>query len=1200
MRFIKSDYKNLMLRRSQVFPKNKTLRIMRMLSILLLVICLQAGATGYGQRLSVVGNDMTLENVFKKIEKQSGFLFFYADKDIKLDMKTTINVKKTGLQKVLQVIFKDLPYTYEIIGKTIVVKNKKHSVVTGISFRDEKDDARTITGRVTDQTGNPLEGVSVTIKGTNKGTTTNAQGIYSIEIQDEKSILVFSMVGYAKTEIEPKSESIDIVLQQQDNDLNEIVVVGYGTQQRANLTGATTVVDSKLLQDRPVSNVSNLLQGSVPNLEVKFSTGRPGASGGLNIRGVNSISSSARPLVIIDGFEGNIDRLNPNDIESITVLKDASASAVYGARASYGVLIVTTKSGSKGAPSISYSGMYSFSKPTTSTDYETRGYYSARINDLFFKNYGGTPYTNYNDDDYYELWIRRNDKTENPERPWVTVQNRDGRDSYIYYANTDWYNYLFDDSRPLQNHNVSLNGSSDKIDYSVSGNYVSQDGIFRMNTDNYKRYNFRSKVNFHVKKWLDFNTNVSYFKSKYAYPGPGGVENLFNSMVSHGLSSLVPENPDGSLVYTTTISNYQLMDGYTALIANGKHHNLDQVAEFSPTFEAVLKPAKGLDIRTSYRFTQTNLQNMNRSVNIPYSKYPGEISEITTGIGINNLYQVETTHEYQAVNTYATYQWKIHEDHDFKLMGGFNYETKYLRDVKAKRDGLLSDQLDDFQIAAGDVMDISGGQNEYATFGTFYRLNYGFRNKYLFEAAGRYDGTSRFAKGQRYGFFPSFSAAWRIEQEGFFKDWNQSVINNAKLRVSYGSLGNQQVGYYDYIQTISTGGNLSYTFGDGTLAQYAVESAPNSSSLTWEKVNTTNLGTDLGLFGNKMNVTADVYWRETIGMLTAGKKIPAYYGASIPKENASDLMTKGWELSISWRDAGMLFNKPFNYNIGVGIGDNTTTITRFDNPNKNLANFYKGQRLGQIWGYIVDGYFQSDEEAQKYDVDQRSVNNIINTSAIDPGVHAGDLKFVDLDGDKVISVGDNTADNPGDRKVIGNSLPRYNYNATLGASWNNIDVSVFIQGIGHQDWYPDPNAMGFWGPYSRPYVTFIPRDFMSKVWSEDNPNAFFPRPRGYIALNAGNRSLGVTNNKYLQNVAYARLKNVTVGYSIPAELLNRIGFTRFRIYFSGENLATITGLQSKYIDPEQASASNTYNTSSSRARTYPWAKTFSFGLDITL
>ncbi|MBE8722481.1 SusC/RagA family protein [Sphingobacterium sp. Ka21] len=1140
-----------------------------------------------------------MAQLFNELQRQTGYNVFYNESVVPDSQAIRVAYKKAKVEEVMKDLSNKYQLDYKIVDKNIILSKMKRRSPTELSAQVEQE--RRISGTVSDVGGNPLSGVTVREIGYQSVAITNDTGHFSMVVQGNDPTLQFTSLGYEKREMKVGDENNVVVsMQLAIAEIDNVVVVGYGTQRKENLTGATTVVDSKLLQSRPAANVSSLLQGTVPNLQVRFETGRPGATGSFNIRGVNSISNNASPLVIIDGFEGDINRINPSDVESVTVLKDASSAAVYGARASYGVILVTTKSGKKGGASISYAGQTSISASTTDTDYETRGFYSAAINDLFFSNYAGSNYTRYTDDDMYQLWIRRNDKTENPERPWVVVENRDGRDSYVYYGNTDWYNHLYNLRRPMQTHNISLNGSSDKIQYSLSGNLYKQDGIFRQNTDNITRYNMRSKVDFNVNKWLDVNTNISYFKSAYAYPGPGGVEKTFDNSSNHALASIVPVNPDGTYVYGTSISNYNVMDGYSAMLSQGLHRNMDKVGEFSPTIEAVIHPFKGFELRSSYRFIHYNYQTMNRSANVEYSKYPGEVLNIVSGIGNNRLYEIQTNHEYQAVNTYATYETRINGAHDLKLMGGYNYETKYLKDIKVARDGLLSTQLDDFEIATGDVLEINGGQNEYAIFGTFYRANYGYKDKYLFEAAGRYDGTSRFSEGNRFGFFPSFSAGWRLDQEDFFQAIDQQVLNGFKIRASYGSLGNQQVGYYDYLQTINAGGNLEYSFGEGARAPFATESAPNSSALTWETVNTTNFGLDVALFKSRFSFTGDIYWRETLNMLTAGKTIPAYYGADIPRENASDLMTKGWEFSLNWKDRIQLGHKDFNYFIGAGMGDNTTKITRFDNPNKNLANFYEGQDLGAIWGYEVNGFFKSDEEAANYDVDQRAVNTIINSSAVDQGLRAGDLKFEDLNGDKIISRGDNTLDNPGDRRIIGNALPRYNFNVNLGGDWNNIDLSVFVHGIGRQHWYPGTDASQFWGPYSRPYSSFVASDFLSKVWSEDNPDAYFPRPRGYVALNNTNRSLGVANTKYVQNLMYLRLKNVTVGYSLPASVASKAGLSRLRVYFSGENLLTFTKLESRYIDPEQASTLNSHNVSTSTARTYPWAKTFMFGLDISL
>lgn len=1140
------------------------------------------------QQITLQMQNVTVKEAIEALKEKTKKSFFFEVNDIDLNKKVSVKIQDGQVEEAIKQILVGQNLHYEVKGDYIVItKTKPQEIVQ-----------QSISGIVTDSKKEPLIGVTISVPDLKGGTVTDAEGEFTLNIPNNTSLIRVSYVGFATKEvaISKNMSYYNIILEEEDEMLSEVVVVGYGTQKKENLTGAVSVVTGEELASRSAPNVSQLLQGTVPNMNVTFSSGRPGATGSFNIRGINSISQNASPLVMIDGVEGDINRLNPNDVESVTVLKDASASAVYGARASYGVILITTKSGeNNNKMSLTYNGRYSFGKPTVSTDYETRGYYSAGINDMFFSTYQGSAYTTYTEKDYYEMWIRRDDKTEHPDRPWVVVE--DGQ--YKYYANTDWYNYLYDDTRPTQEHNVSLGGGTDKLKYFLSGNFYEQEGMLRITPDKYKKYNFRSKVTAELKPWLKVSNNTSYFYSSYFYPGNGGVNTTFDRSTAHALASFVPVNPDGTLVYlTTNNTGYEVTNGASAILTHNGHHNKDKYHEFTTSFEAVLTPVKNLDIIANYNYIYYNRQDVNRSVDVNYSKDPGVVLTMPESMtGGSKLYEAHINNWSQAYNIYGVYSNKFNEVHNVKITSGINSENKRFKDVKISRNGMLTDELDDFNLAKGDVFSLTGGKNNYSIFGVFYRLNYDYQSKYLFEASGRYDGSSRFRKGHRYGFFPSFSAGWRISEEQFFTPL-RTTIDNLKLRLSYGSLGNQQVGYYDYIQQINTGSLINYTFGDGVKAPSATETAPNSLDMTWETVVTKNLGLDIGLLNNRLTITPDVYVRDTKDMLTVGRKLPASYGASSPKMNAADLRTKGWEIAVAWNDSFNLKSKPFNYSVSVGLGDNTTKITKYDNPTKLINDPYVGQQLGQIWGYVVDGYFKTDEEAANYHVDQSYVNEIINVSYIDKGLHAGDMKFVDLDGDNVISPTTN-ADDVKDQKVIGNSLPRYNYNANFSANWNGVDLSVFFQGIGKQNWYPGSNALAFWGPYSRPYATYIPSDFLSKVWSEDNPDAYFPRPRGYIALSTSRRSLGVANTKYLQDLAYCRLKNLTVGYTLPSKWLNKIQLEKVRVYFSGENLLTFTKLESDYIDPEQAAIDNSYNKGTSDAKVYPWNKTFSFGIDIT-
>ena len=1058
-----------------------------------------------------------------------------------------------------------------------------------------QDSGRTITGTVQDAKGNPLVGAVVMQPGSSNGAVTDADGAFSIEVSGGGTVtLEVSILGYVTKSfsLPEKQDVLKAFLSEDALLMDEAVVVGYGTQKKVNLTGAISTVEASELANRATSTLGHMLQGSVPGLNVTMSSGRPGNSPSVNIRGMNSINGGS-PLILIDGVEGSLDRVNPNDVESISVIKDASSSAVYGARASFGVILVTTKTGNNtdGKAKLSYSGKFGFTAPTTSTDYETRGYYSVYVNDLFMYNYNGSKYSHYTDADMEQLWARRNDKVEDPSRPWVIIDQRTGRDEYVYYANTDWYHYLFQDIKPTQTHNISFSGGNDRVKYYVSGSYYDEEGQFRENTDKFTRIDFRSKISFDVTDWLNVSNNTSYFKSWYSYPGSSGVDTAFSLMTVHALASYPTRNPDGSSLYITSgSSSGNVMDGMLTALDKGLHKNNDDRDQISTTTEVTVTPFKGLEIKGNFTYTFYDYRAYNRFVNTTYSTYPGVIEELTTGSRFTDkLQEISNTHTFMQTNVYATYSKTFAEKHNLKVMAGFNWETKRLKDIRSEGYYLLSETLNDLNLVGVDAegnkrMEVSGGQNEYAIAGVFARVNYDYKGKYLFEASGRYDGTSRFARASRWGFFPSASVGWKISEENFFspvKDW----FNYLKLRYSFGRLGNQQVGYYDYIREVNIS-DQTYLFGGSSLPIVANISAPVAGDLTWEVAQHQNVGVDMAFFNNRLAFTAEAYIRDTKDMLTDGIALPSVYGASSPKMNTADLRTSGYELSLSWKDMFMLAGRPFQYNVGFNFSDYTTVITKYDNPEYSFAmDYYEGMRVGEIWGYRTGGLFASDAEAAVYDVDQSSVNG-----GQKDGPLGGDLKFLDLDGDKIISIGSNSVDNPGDREIIGNSEPRFNYGINLGFSWCNFDVSIFIQGIGRMDWYPPSNCMAFWGPYARPYASLIPKDFHTMYWTEDNPDAYYPRPRGYIAL-GDNRALTVANDRYLQNIGYCRLKNVTVGYSLPQKWMKKIKADGIRIYFTGENLAYLSGLKSDYIDPELAMTGG-------ELRVYPWQKTFIFGIDI--
>ena len=1066
--------------------------------------------------------------------------------------------------------------------------------------------SRMLTGTILDSENLPIPGAAVLIQGTSNGTTADVNGVFELAIPAKGTVLEVSCLGYVSETVKagPSVNNLKIILLEDAVALEETVVVGYGTQKKVNLTGAIATVSPKSLENRGSHSVTNMLQGAVPGLNITTTSGTPGSKPNINIRGITSINNSdADPLILIDGAVGDLNRVNSNDVESISIIKDASAAAVYGARAAFGVILVTTKSGKAkdGKATVRFGGRWGWEAPTTSTDYETRGYWSVYTHNKFWQAESGSNYVNYTDKDMMELLARVNDVTENPERPWVIEEVRDGRKQWVYYGNYDWYHHLYSDEHPVQQYNLSVSGAGKGFKYYLSGAYDRQVGIIKQNPDVFNKYNLRAKFDFDINKWIKMSNNTSFYSSNYDYIGVDNTQNALVYSAVHALPIFPFENPDGSNIYSNPYTGYKIANGRHILLGDGHNKNIHRKTDFANTTELIIKPIKEfwLTANFTYRFHQD--RNTHRKTSFDYREYPdGPLMEYNTGAGEDGLKEVFKTWDYYSTNVFATYDQTFNQAHHLSVVVGFNYESQYRKDVSAYGQHLISKDLNDLNLVVpgpdGAILtEVGGGQSEYALMGVFGRINYDYKGRYLLELSGRYDGTSRFAKGHRWGFFPSVSAGWRISEEPFFAP-AKNVMNNFKLRFSFGSLGNQNVANYAYLREVEIKDFKGFTFGDGTtMAKYATLTAPNASDLTWETTQQYNLGLDMAFFNNRLNFTLEGYIRDTRDMLTEGIALPGVYGAPSPKMNSADLRTKGYELSLSWRDSFKLAGSPFGYHVSATLSDFCSHITKFDNPEKSFAKkYYEGMRIGDIWGYEVSGLFETDQQAQEYasNVDLGMISSHLGT-----GWQAGDPIYVDRDGNKKIDKGDDTANNPGDRKILGNELPSLQYGFNLGFDWYGIDFSIFFQGTGNHYWYPGHENGPFWGPYANPYMSFLPRDFMDNVWAPDNKDAYFPRPLAYAARK--NSPLGVVNSRYLQNKRYLRLKNLTVGYTLPQKWTKKIGVEQFRVYFSGENLCYWSPLKknSKYIDPEEAFNSTVKDTYDRFH--YPWQKTMLFGIDIT-
>ena len=1101
-----------------------------------------------------------------------------------------------------------------LVSLTLMASHKAQSTVAiytvamaVLQSAEQPDDP--IRGKVIDEEGQPIPGVSVLIKDTSTGTITNIEGEFALSMPDSQEdparsdpTLVFSFVGYQTQEVKLNGQStLNVSLFEDVQSLNEVVVVGYGTQKKANLTGAVSQLKAEDLSKRPNVNLTQSLQGTLPGLNINRSSGDPGSDPLLNVRGYTSINGGG-PLVLIDGVEGDINKINPADVESVTVLKDAAASAIYGARGAFGVILVTTKTAQAGRTRVSYNNNFAWGTTTTNTDFITDPYRAVKLVDDAFQISVGRTYTGYSAEDYEELKKRSTD----PSLPDVVVDNRNGQDQYIYYGNTDWWNTMFRKWQPSQNHAISVTGGTDKLSILLSGRFYKNTGILKLQEDTYRSYNGRAKLDLKVNDWLTLSENIqvntsdqlTHGGSQYGWGEPWG-----SLIWVHALPSYVLQNPDGTATWRTELNNYTIGDGIYASLLYGKSRETINQRQVVNTFGATLTPVPVENLSVNFNFTNRwdFYDEAERNVRSPWSIYPGQIDYL----GSDQLREVDARENYTALNLYANYAQDLGRHH-LKEMIGFNREYTYYESVDTRKKNNISDELNALDLGTTDP-EAYGTAWEWAIQGYFFRLNYDYDNRYLLEVNGRYDGSSRFPEGYRWGFFPSVSAGWSIANENFFVGLNE-YVNDLKLRASYGSLGNQQVDYYAYVSTLEkktadgSGNNGEYAI-NGSKLEYVNPPALTPLDITWEKVNTINFGLDLSVLKNRLTTNLDFFQRNTIGMLTQGKTLPAVLGTSSPEENAADLQTRGFEVSLTYQESFDVGGKPLNLVLNGTLSNQITKITRFDNPNNFLGDYYEGQTVGEVWGYHVEGLFQSDEEANNH-ANQIRVNNRINSSPGEFGrPRAGDVKFGDLNGDGVISEGDNTLENPGDRRIIGNATPQFPYSFGINADWNNFDLSFFFQGIGKQDWYPNTDSRLFWAMYCRPYNSFIRKDLADNIWSEENPNAYFPRLRGYTALN-GSSELGVVNDRYLQRVAYLRLKNLSVGYTLPQQWTERINVERVRIYFSGENLFTLSKLTG-YVDPEAASAGVNFEDTAeaddrSTAQTYPFGKIFSLGVNINL
>ena len=1140
------------------------------------------------QRITLPKEALTIQKVFQEIEKQTNLSVDYNQSRLDVTREITSLSTTSSLSTILKEVLKDSGLAYSIERGHIIIKQGQALS----SLPSATQQRKTISGTITDNKGEPIIGANVVEKGTTNGVITDIDGKFTLAVP-EGSALQVTYIGYASQDVSVRNQTIvSIVLEEDSQTLNEVVVVGYGVQKKINLTGSVDQVSSEVFENRPITNISQGLVGAIPNLNITMTDGKPTQSPSFNVRGTTSIGQGGSALVLIDGVEGDPRMLNPNDIESVTVLKDAASSSIYGARAAFGVVLITTKSISKGKTSISYSGSFSSKSPTAVPDNIVDSYPWAKgFSDAWstWNDNGNTPTAINKTMTFSPAYLEEiKRRWEDPSLPRIEVNPVTG--AYEYYYSTDWYKELYKDNYFAQEHNVSMSGGNDMATYYFSGRYNGEDGLYRYNTDKYSMYNLRGKGSIQLTKWMQLSNNIEYSTMSYRQPiNVGEGSNIWRNMADEGHPLAPLLNPDGTLSFPAayTIGDRYLGKSGADLIRRVFKNKTDFKAEFLD---------KSLTLRADFTLQHTAYEHQQVRVEVPYSRFEGVIGR--AGTNTNDLNERRNATEYIATNVYADYVKSFNNAHNFNFLVGYNYEQSVFDQVTMQRNGIVYENAKDINLALGSNITTSGGYRKWRGAGSFFRVNYNFKERYLLEVNGRYDGSSRFPENEQWAFFPSVSAGWRLSEEAFWTI-DPNAISNLKFRVSYGSLGNGSIAPYTFSENFSI--SQSERIINGIRPQRTAQPGVIPNSLTWETATLGNVGLDINALNNRLSFSGEVYRRWTSDMYTVGPSVPAIFGTTVPKGNYASLETTGWEVSLNWNDQFNVAAKPFYYNVRFTLSDYQATVTDYYNPDKDLSDHYIGKKIGEIWGYQVEGLFRSVEEI----ANSPSQSNILahNTRRN----HVGDLKFKNLDGDDIIYRGLNRADDSGDRTIIGNSEPRFIYGITLGADWNGFFFSSFFQGVGKQDWYPSAESR-FWGQYNRPYNSY-PR------WQENeqfrpelnNFDAYLPLLSGYTAQNT-NGQLRLANDRYLQNVAYIRLRNLNIGYTIPKSISGKIGANDIRVYVSGENMWTWSPLYKKTKDTDVTNiwgaGTQLTGVDSDDTRTdgdgynYPMLKAYTIGLSV--
>ena len=1066
-------------------------------AICVALACCCLSGTAFAQHVSLTMNNVTVKQAMDALKKQSGYSFVFSSEDVDTKKKVSVDADDQKVEDVVRQILDGQSVTYEIKGKNIVVRS-----ITQTSSSQQK---KTITGTIVDPSGMPVIGANVMVKGTTNGTITDMDGKFSLEVASGATLMV-SYIGFANQEIKVSNQTnLSIALKEDAEALDELVVVGYGTQKKINLTGSIgTIKTDETLKARPVTNVQELLAGSVPGMSVSKGSGAAGSGASINIRGTSTIGSSSGVLVLIDGVPGNIYTLNPNDIESISVLKDAASAAIYGSRAANGVMLITTKSSSTSErPVVEVSSNIGIQNPQFMIDFVGTEDYM-RLYDQALMNDGKDPY-------YGEQGIQ---------------DFRNGK-----YVDNQWYKDIYKKNTLINNTHVALSGKERSISYrfSVSNDY--QDGTLPNN--NYNRLIFKPDLTFNMRSNLKAHASFQYTQTNIKNP-QGGTE-IWQSQASR-ISPLTRITEENGL-YAVGSS----MAGNPIAGVNESGYSKERHKEMMAIFDVSYSPIKDWNIKGSVATYSHSTKTKDRVNTYYLYNENGDIAK--TENQVSSLKETESYAYRTQIQFTTDYSFKIKEDHSFKALAGYSQEYYYTNNFWASRSDMPFDGIDVLDTGSSNKQN-GGNAQDVAIQSWFGRLNYDYQGKYLLEATLRADGSSRFAKGNRWGVFPSFSAGWNINRETFMESAN-NWLSELKIRASWGVLGDaEKVGYYPTAQVLSYDPK-AYAF-NGSLVGGAYNGVAINRDISWEESQQTNIGLDFGIFNQKIKFTADYFINNRNNILYSAP-VPTEFGLSAPLSNLLKMRSTGAEFIASYDDRandfswGLDVNASFSKNKVLEMGSSERWI-------EGDAVTYLNDRYQLPFGYEAEGLFQSEED--------------IKNHAEQGNVMPGNIKFKDQNGDNII--------NGDDRVVLNRKIP-VNYGANIRFGYKDFDFGINMYGVfnckrymsGYEGWafYLSQNA----------------RPMHLDAWSETNKDASYPR------LTLTNTSNDTQYNSFwLRNSAYLKIQNVQIGYTVPKDVLSKINIQYLRVYLSGQNLATITGYDG--FDPEGG--------------WYPLSRTFSLGFNL--